>query len=753
MTDVQLTAYAETNEAEDTNTSGNPSFHDVIQAGVSRRQVLSGTAGAAALTMLGGMKVGTAQAHEAAPQHFFPRRRPRLGFEPVAKSLEDAVVLPPRYSYDVLFALGDPIAPSVSDYRNDGTDDAASFALRAGDHHDAIEYFGLGRNGRHHPLSSDRGLLCMNHEAITPAFLHPTGPTIVAGARTVPEEVLREFYVHGVSVIEVVKERNRRRSKWSSAYSFFGHRRSTHWDYEQDSPFNRRIHTLTEIKLSGPAARTPYMVTRFSPDGSKTRGTINNCAHGRTPWGTYLACEENWAGYFRRITAIDNPNRTAKELASFARYGVAGSGRELWATVTPDTPDNLYGRWNAMKLGSSADGSDDYRNVPNTFGWVVEIDPFNPQSTPKKRTALGRIAREGAWYGPVKAGEPLVVYMGDDSRNEYIYKYVSNRQWNPSDAHRGLAAGDKYLDDGKLYVAQFLPDGSGQWVELKFGINNITPDYAPYSFADQADVLINARHAADAAGATKMDRPEWGAVDPRNGEVYFTLTNTNAASRPITQVAPANPRFYNDRTTTGVDQRGNPNGHIIRFAEDGGYADALSFTWDVFLFGARATADAANVNVSGLTDANDFSSPDGLWFSYANPGLLWIETDDGAYTDVTNCMLLAAIPGRVGDGVTKTITNVDGAATQTVTTFVGKNLGERNLRRFLVGPKECEITGITETPDGKTLFVNIQHPGESTTPNFATGEFGSHWPGGGLTRPRSATIVITCDDGGEVGLE
>ena len=316
-----------------------------------------------------------------------------------------------------------------------------------------------------------------------------------------------------------------------------------------------------------------------------------------------------------------------------------------------------------------------------------------------------------------------------------------------------LAAGDKYLDDGKLYVAQFLPDGSGQWVELKFGINNITPDYAPYSFANQADVLTNARHAADAAGATKMDRPEWGAVDPRNGEVYFTLTNTNAASRPITQVAPANPRFYNDRTTTGVDQRGNPNGHIIRFAEDGGYADALSFTWDVFLFGARATADAANVNVSGLTDGNDFSSPDGLWFSYANPGLLWIETDDGAYTDVTNCMLLAAVPGRVGDGATRTITNVDGAATQIVTTLVGKALGERNLRRFLVGPKECELTGITETPDGKTLFVNIQHPGEATVPDFATGAFGSHWPGGGLTRPRSATIAITCDDGGEVGLE
>ena len=753
MSDGQLLVHADADESDDTNPSHNPSLRDVIHSHLSRRHVLSGTAGVAALTMIGSFKVEAAAANESTPDGFFRQRAPWLSFAAVAKSLEDAVVLPARYSYDVLYALGDPIARSVSDFANDGTDDAGSFALRAGDHHDAIQYFGLRSDGTHDPNCSDRGLLCMNHEAITPAFLHPTGPTIVSGVRTVPEEVLREFYVHGVSVIEVVKEKQRKRSAWSAAYSLFNRRRPTQWDYEQGSPFNRRIHTLTEIRLSGPAARTPYMITKFSPDGSKTRGTVNNCAHGTTPWGTYLTCEENWAGYFRRVTAADNPNRTAKELASFARYGVAGNGRELWATVTPDTSDDVYGRWNAMKLGTSDDGGDDFRNVANTYGWVVEIDPFKPQSTPKKRTALGRIAREGAVLGPVKPGEPLVWYMGDDSRNEYIYKYVSNRPWDPRDARRGLAAGDKYLDNGRLYVAQFLPDGGGQWLELKFGINNITPDNPAYPFADQADVLINARLAADAAGATKMDRPEWGAVHPKTGEVYFTLTNTNAASRPITRVDAANPRFYNDRTTTGVDQRGNPNGHIIRFAEDGGFGDALSFTWDVFLFGARSTADTSNVNISALTDANDFSSPDGLWFSCANPGLLWIETDDGAYTDVTNCMLLASIPGRVGDGVVTTFTNVDGAASQAVTTYVGKQLGESRLRRFLVGPKECEITGITETPDGRTLFINIQHPGENTVPNFATGAFGSHWPGGALTRPRSATIVITRDDGGDIGIE
>src|SRR6185295_9772706 len=240
------------------------------------------------------------------------------------------------------------------------------------DHHDGIHYFGLGPNGKYHRLNSSRGLLCMNHEAITPAYLHPTGPTIVNGVRTVPEEVLREFFVHGVSIIEVVREKNRKPDSQSSAFAFFNHRfrHRTDWDYEQGSRFNRRVHTLSEMKLSGPAGRTAYMVTKFSPDGSKTRGTVNNCAHGYTPWGTYLTCEENWAGYFRRIVATDNPNRTPKEVATFARYGVAGTGRELWATPTPDTPENLYGRWNAMKLGSSVDGSDDYRNVANTYGWV-----------------------------------------------------------------------------------------------------------------------------------------------------------------------------------------------------------------------------------------------------------------------------------------------------------------------------------------------------------------------------------------------
>jgi uncharacterized protein len=313
MPDKRVT-FSSHDEDEITNTSDNPSFESVLEKRFSRRQLLRGTAGAAAMLFLGRAGLGPAwAAGRNHGGHGHGARAVKLGFAAVPKSLADVITVPFGYHHDVLYRLGDPIAPGVAEYANDGTDDPESFVHRAGDHHDGMSYFGLSRDGKGDENSSDRGLLCVNHEAITPAFLHPTGQTIVDEARTVPDEVLREFYAHGVSVIEVVKKRAKKGE----------------WSYKQDSRFNHRIHTLTPMKLSGPAAKTPYMITKFSPDGSATRGTVNNCANGATPWGTYLTCEENWAQYFRRIAATDDPNRTAKELASFARYGVAGNGREL----------------------------------------------------------------------------------------------------------------------------------------------------------------------------------------------------------------------------------------------------------------------------------------------------------------------------------------------------------------------------------------------------------------------------------------
>ena len=722
-----------------TNTSNNPQIDEVLTQRLqspARRGLLKGSAATAALSFVGAsLGVAAAPAAAATTAPAVAKRPLKLGFRPVAKNMADVVTVPEGYTASVLYRLGDPIAANVPAYKNDGTDSAASFAHRAGDHHDAVHYFGLGNDGKYAASGSQRGLLVMNHEAITPVFLHPTGVTATgsgtAQVRTSPEEVLREFYVHGVSVVEVERGPN------------------AMWRYKQNSPFNQRVHTLTETALTGPAAGSPQMVTKYSPTGTRTRGTVNNCAHGYTPWNTYLACEENFANYFRRVAASDDAKRSAKELASFRRYSIAGTGRELWATPTPDTPDNLYGRWNAEVRSATA--ADDYRNVANTYGWVVEIDPYDPNAMPRKRTALGRFAHEGAWLGPVKAGRPLVWYSGDDSRGEYIYKYVSDAKWDPADAKRGIAAGDKYLDAGKLYVAKFNADGTGEWLELKF--DSAALRASSYAFADQGDVLINARIAADAVGATKMDRPEWGAVDPVTGAAYVTLTNNNATLRPLTAIDAANPRHYNDPRTNGSAQRGNPNGHIIRWLEARDDAAATAFRWDIYLFAARAGTDPKNINLSALTAENDLSSPDGLWFSPAT-SILWIQTDDGAYTDVTNCMMLAALPGSVGDGNRTIITNTDASgAVNEVRTHVGAQPGDR-LRRFLIGPKQSEITGVTESPDGRALFVNIQHPGEDTkeadigNPSV----WPSHWPDGGQSRPRSATIVITKNDGGVIGL-
>ncbi len=672
-----------------------------------------------------------------------------LSFTAVAKSLADIVTVPTGYTATVLYRLGDPIAAGVAAYANDGSD--SNFAQRAGDHHDGMSFFGLAATGTApDPASNTRGVLVLNHENITASYLHPAGQTgNVAGGVRPEAEARKEIECHGVSAVEVA-------------------RTGATWAYVQASPLNRRITPFTPTAFSGPVRGNAALRTRFSTDATQGRGTINNCANGYMPWGNYLTCEENWAGYFRRDTSDDaaRGGATAKAVVSLNRYGigvVAGNraGNNRWSTVVPaNSAETGFARWNInVQASTPADGTGDFRNEANQFGWVVEIDPYNPASVPRKRTALGRMNHEGCWPGNVVVGRRPAFYMGDDAQNEYLYKFVSATPWVAADASAAdrLATGDKYLDAGTLYVARFDATGAGVWLPLVFGTGPLTAANAAYSFADQADVLLNARLAGDALGATRMDRPEWTAVNPKTGEMYLTLTNNS--SRSFTGTDAPNPRYYNDPKGAAA-QRGNPNGHIIRLRETGDTSEATSFAWDIYIFGAGADLDAANINVSGLDATNDLSSPDGLWFArpsnasgVVNP-LLWIETDDGAYTDVTNCMLLAAQPGGVGDGGARTITNINtDGTTRTQATFVGKAPGA-TLRRFLVGPKECEITGIDTTPDGRSLFVNIQHPGENGGPASITSSWPASQSGTPPTpvRPRSATIVITKDDGGIVGI-
>lgn len=716
------------------NPSGNELFAEILQrATVRRRSFLKGSSLiAASMVGMGIAVLGDNLTSDASLDHAATSNDLQLGFKPIAKNTADQVTVPAGYAVSVLMATGDPLINGVPAYKNDGTD--TDFEFRCGDNHDGMHFFSMNSRS-----NTNRGLLCINHEVCADlGFVHVNGPTDYGKGNTNVRpiaEIDKEVSAHGVSIIEVNKRGN--------AYVI-----------NKGSCYNRRITAATPCDLTGPVRGHQKMVTSYSSEGVATRGTVNNCAHGHTPWGTYLTCEENWWGYFARREGADV--RSAQEEYALQRYGIRGntSGRYNWARLGVNETTDMYARWNTTKMADRPDR--DFSNVSNTFGWIVEIDPFAPSDRPQKRTAMGRFFHEGCWPAPAQVGRPIVFYAGDDSRNEYIYKYVSAQTWSDRDKDGGLEAGAKYLDQGTLYVATFNADGSGEWIALTMD-NPAIANYSKYKFADQADILIHSRIAADAVGATKMDRPEWGSVHPVTGEVYFTLTNSVSGGNgrgTKTPLDASNPRFYSD-VKGNSSREGNVNGHIIRWREAGNDHSATSFTWDVYLFGAQSDA-IADVNISGLSAENDFSSPDGLWFSHSAPGLLWIQTDDSAYTDQSNCMMLAAIPGQVGDGSPKTITNTavpaNGGEDQVVTTYAGKTVTPGSLRRFLVGPKECEITGIAETPDGTAIFVNIQHPGENSASVTNPTKFTSHWPDGGSARPRSATIVITREDGGRIGL-
>jgi hypothetical protein len=627
-------------ESEDIgcNPSSNASFEEVLES-ISRRRLLQSGLGALALGFLAG------------PRRLFASTA-AVGFSSISVSQEDGVRVPPGYVSEVLYAWGDPVSAGPA-WDPTAANTAEEQAVQAGMHHDAIHFFPLPYGSG----SSTRGLLVMNHEYTDDGLLHVGGMS-----NWTPDKVLKSQAAHGVSVIEVTFDNG-------------------HWSVVRPSSYGRRITGYTPIAISGPAAGHALLRTSADPTGAVVKGTINNCAHGYTPWGTYLTCEENFNGYFVNGGTIPSNQ---------ARYGISAAG---------------FGyRWHEHdgRFDASA-----HPNEPNRFGWVVEIDPFAPTSTPVKRTALGRIKHEGATVTLANDGR-AVVYMADDERFEYIYKFVTR---NSAPASGGLGA--SVLDHGTLYVGRFNPDRSGNWLELTPGSNGLD---AAAGFPDQATVLINVRAAADKAGATKMDRPEWIAVHPTTKEVYVTLTNNSNrgdTGRPATDAA--NPR------------KTNVFGHIVRWKEDGNDPAASSFRWNVFvLAGDPRNTDA---NKKGNIKGDAFGSPDGLWFD--SNGILWIQTDvstsalnTGDYVNLGNNQMLAA------------------------------DVATGQIKRFLTGPKGCEVTGVIATPDMRSMFVNIQHPGEPSSERNdpRTPAAVSSWPDGpGIGRPRAATIVIRREDGGVIG--
>ncbi|PMR72893.1 PhoX family protein [Billgrantia endophytica] len=651
------------------NPSRNAYFGDILQARLSRRGVLRGTlATAIAGAMATTFPLGTAFAGRSTNA-----TSPSLGFTAVPIGNADNVVVPEGYRVQTLIPWGTPINGDIPEFAYDNS--GAEQAQQIGSHHDGMHFFPIEG-------SSTDGLLVLNHEYVEPRYLHAAAAGLALnrdqflqnddGSRDA-DQVLKELNAHGVSIVRIRQDD------------------SGQWQVVRDA-FNRRVTGLTPMHLAGPIAGTAHVQTKYSPDGSMVRGTLNNCAHGVTPWNTYLAAEENWAGYFANAdTEIDRRQ---------TRYGIASrsEGRYQWHRA--DSSADEFVRFDASSHGASA--HDDYRNEPHAFGYMVEIDPFDPDAVPIKHTHLGRFAHEGVVFAPAVEGQPVVCYSGDDARFEYIYKFVSRRPYHAATADGSL------LDDGTLYVARFHEDGSGEWLALAPGENGLTPENG---FEDLADILVNTRSAADHVGATKMDRPEWGAVDPVTGQVYFTLTNNT--SREAGQEDAANPRADNSF------------GHIIRWREDTAHA-AERFEWDLFVL-AGDRSDSRDLSGDTLGEEAIFASPDGLWIDPDRR--VWIQSDigesdmnRGIYEVFGNNQMLAADPDS----------------------------GE--IRRFLTGPIGQEITGVITTPDQRTMFVNVQHPGATTSEEgFAAGRHLSHWPDGGDALPRSATLVITREDGGIIG--
>ena len=671
-----------------------------LQASPSRRRLMLGGLGAAALPFLAGLS-GCGGSDDGPAEPVAPAER-MLGFSAVGISTADAVVVPAGYVAGTLLPWGEPLDANAPAWKADASNTAAEQEQQVGDNHDGIHFFGFNAAGNGPGERSDEGLLVMNHEYINPEYFYAPGSDPANWLLPFTFEKARKGQAaHGITVAHV-----RRRSDGS-------------WEHVKASPYNRRIHGNTPISIQGAAAGHALMQTAADPAGTEVLGTLNNCGNGFTPWGTYLTCEENFNGYFGW-----NGARTASALEN--RYGITQGGfGYLWHTVDARFDVNAN------------------PNEPNRFGWIVEVDPFAPGAKPVKRTALGRFKHENAAYSIAPNGK-VVVYMGDDERNEYIYKFVSAGRFDR--ANPTSAANRRLLEDGTLYVARFDAGatagdhmGTGVWLPLVFGQDGLTE---ANGFTSQADVLIRARQAADRVGATMMDRPEWVTVNPKNpGNVYVTLTNNNRRGGTSANAADGSTAAGSARPP--VDEA-NPRannlwGHIVRWTETGNDPAALTFTWDIFVLAGQPSVTDARKPSANITLDNLFNSPDGLAFD--SFGRLWIQTDgsyanSGEYAGMGNNQMLAADPAT------------------------------KEIRRFLVGPSGCEVTGVTWTPDRTTMFVNIQHPGEFAghprAPKTAAGATlsdndiarnataFSQWPTTGA-RPRSATVVVRRSDGGVIG--
>lgn len=638
------------------NPSPNPNFAEIVERRFGRRDILAGvlaTAAASTLAPLGGIgRAATAQDGG------------RFRFSEVEAGVDERHHVADGYDAQILIRWGDPVLPGAPAF-DPRAQTAAAQKRQFGYNSDFVGYIPL-------PDAADparHGLLVVNHEYTNAELMFPglgrQDPKDLAFTGLTSAHVAVEMAAHGGSVMEVRRE-------------------ADGWRVVPASRFARRIDADTPIDITGPAAGHPRLRTSAGPAGRRVLGMLNNCAGGLTPWGTWLSCEENFHGYFTGTLAPDHP-----EARNHRRYGV---------------PANAYG-WG--KFHERFDIAKE-PHEPNRFGWVVEIDPFDPASTPKKRTALGRAKHEGA-AGIINKDGRYVIYLGDDERFDYVYRFVTARPVNLADrgANRDL------LDEGTLSVARFNADGSVDWLPLVYGQGPLTE---ANGFASQADVLIETRRAADLLGATKMDRPEDVEANPHSDRIYVILTN-NTRRKPE-QVEPANPRA------------GNAFGHIIEMTAPQGDHAAERFRWDMLVRCGDPSVAAVGATFNPSTSRNGwFGMPDNC--AIDNQGRLWIATDGNSLTKT----------GRA-DGVWALETEGEARA-----------LG----RLFFRCPVGAELCGPFFTPDDETLFVAVQHPGEAdeSDPNAPPATFENpttRWPDFRADMPpRPAVVVITKKGGGKIG--
>lgn len=600
-------------------------FDHVVERAISRRGFLSGAlAFGSGAAVFGAGVLGSAGSVRAEAAGF--------AFEPIGISTDFDIHVPNGYQWKPLVRWGDALFSSAEGAYSPETGVPVEMSDKVfGENTDGMETF----------EANGRTLLAINSEYVNPKINLPEASE---GVPQNADEVRLLKNMQGVTVLEVADS--------GEGYSVV-----------LDSPYNRRITHETQMTMDGPAAGSDLVKTNADPDGMSPKGTMNNCGSGKTLWGTYLTCEENFNGYFGATGEHEKTD-------VLARYGVGGEGRYAYEKFDP--------RYDLTQEP----------NEPNRHGWITEIDPANPQSTPVKHTALGRFKHENAEMVQAKDGR-IVVYMGDDERGEFMYKYVSNGTWAEGQATDGL------LSDGTLYVAKFNDDMSGEWLPL-------TPDTTEMPIEE---ILVFARLAGSKVGATTMDRPEWIAANPLRVEAYCALTNNK--NRGV------KPNAGGDETPVGGPNPRETNryGQIVRWRPEGEDHGAQAFTWDLYVMAGNPTVyDNQYGGSENVTEGNMFNSPDGMAFS--SDGMLWIQTDgddsnEGEFEGMGNNQMLVGNP----------------------------ETGE--IARFLTAPNGAEVTGLTWSPDKKVAFVGIQHPGGS-------------WPDG-EGKPRSSVISVWREDGAVFG--